>query len=213
VRVGGNSGIFQAVVTGTGLNDLIVTGIVTDAPGTNISAPPGATYQYIDLVPVRYASITNAVISFSVPLSWLHDRHLDPQNIVLYHLTGSTWVALPTTYGESKDGLAYFTATTPSFSRFAITGQYSPVAAASPTVTPVMQDTLPATIAAPVAGTPAPAWTTVAPSPAPADHAGPGVPLAVIGTGAAGLVILATAAVYTRRWWIHRQNPALFEDY
>jgi hypothetical protein len=58
---------------------------------------------------------------------------------VLYHNTGTSWVALTTTLVNEKDGDVYFTATTPGFSRFAITGQAglsagSPNAIPSPTV-------------------------------------------------------------------------------
>jgi hypothetical protein len=219
VNVGGNSGVHQAAVNGTGLKDLIVTGTVVDAPGTAVPASAGTVYQYLDLVPARYTTITGAVISFTVPLSWLNDHHIVPQNVVLYHLAGSTWVPLPTTWVESRDGQAYFTASTPSFSRFAITAKSSPAATVSQTVvtpavvTPEVKNTPPAIIAAPVAGTPAPARTTASPSPAPADTPKPGFTPAVIGTGAAGLAILAIGAVYTRRWWIRRQNPALFHEY
>ena len=43
VNIGGDSKAWQAVVTGTKLSDLIVTGTVQHGPGSNMTAPPGIT--------------------------------------------------------------------------------------------------------------------------------------------------------------------------
>jgi PGF-pre-PGF domain-containing protein len=139
VNVGGSTPITGVTATGTGINDLIVTSTEASGPGTGVSLPPGTVFEYMDITPTRYNTITGAQISFFLPQSWLDDNHLTPQDIVLYHNTGTSWVALTTTLVSEKDGDVYFTATTPGFSRFAITGQAglsagSPNAIPSPTV-------------------------------------------------------------------------------
>ena len=49
----------------------------------------------------------------------------------MFHYTGGQWVALPTTVVKSANGQVHFSATTPSFSRFAITGRIVPAGAAA----------------------------------------------------------------------------------
>jgi PGF-pre-PGF domain-containing protein len=138
-NVGGNTAVNRVEVTGTGHNGLIVTGKVATDPGADIAEAPGTVYQYLDLVPARYTTIDQAVISFTVPLAWLDGHHIPPQNVVLYHLTGTTWTALPTRFVKTEGSLNRFTATSPGFSRFAITGQSSPAAATVQTTAPASQ--------------------------------------------------------------------------
>jgi PGF-pre-PGF domain-containing protein len=153
-NVGGNTVVNSVEVTGTGHNDLIITGTVAHDPGQNISPPPGIVYQYFDLVPARYTTIDRAVLSFTVPISWLDSHHIAPQNVVLYRLTGTTWTALPTTFVKTDGSLSRYTAATPGFTRFAITGQNTPVAATVQTSAPASQST--------VAGTPVATQITAA---------------------------------------------------
>ena len=95
VNVGGGTAVSQILVSGTGLNDLIVTSIPL-SPG---SLPPLGmpVYQVNDITPARYTTISGGTITFTVPGSWVLENHLLPGNIVMYHFTGGNWVALPTT--------------------------------------------------------------------------------------------------------------------
>ncbi len=215
ITVGGNSAISRAVVTGTGIAGLVITGTRQDGPGTNISPPPGTVYQYIGLVPAGYRTITRATIFFSVPLSWLADNRLSPQEIALWHHTANGWVALPTTAGSIANGFACFTASTPGFALFAIAGRPSITVPAGPVVQSVAPDkptvTTSVTLANPLkpVSTVSPVRTTIAPVP-PVTTAG-GLPLIAIVAGILGGAGIAAAVVLTRRWWIQRQNPALFQ--
>lgn len=212
VNIGGDSKAWQAIVTGTKLSELIVTGTVQNGPGDNRTAPPGTVYQYISLVPARYSSITNAVIGFTVPQSWLDDNHITPGSIVLYHQTANGWEALPTTLLYTKDGTVYFSAQSTGFSLFAIAGT---PAAATPTistvVTPVSLVQEQATTRAIATKAPVTSQTTEPPAMA-AQPAAPS-PLLNIVLVVAAIGILAGGGFMVRRWWIRRQNPALFRVY
>jgi PGF-pre-PGF domain-containing protein len=109
--------------TGVKVNDLIVTATNVNGPGTGIQPPPGIINEYVDITPERYTTITGAQITFVVPQSWLVDNHLTPTEIVLYHNVGTGWQALPTTFIKNENGENYYSAASPGFSRYAITGQ------------------------------------------------------------------------------------------
>jgi hypothetical protein len=215
VNIGGDSKAWQAIVTGTKLSELIVTGTVQPGSGNNLTAPPGTVYQFISLVPARYTSITKAVINFTVPQAWLDENHIAPGSIVLYHQTANGWEALPTTVLYTKDGTVYFSAQSTGFSLFAITGITGSVgssAVSAPVATtgsftggqePVRT--------AEVTKAPVKTQTTVSP-PAPAAPSS-GFPLMTVVLIGAGFIVLIGSGWYVRRWWIQRQNPALFREY
>jgi hypothetical protein len=52
--------------------------------------------------------------------------------------------------------------------------------------------------------------TTVVPA---GTGGSPGTPTLAIFAGIGGIAVVAVGAVLVRRWWIHRQNPALFKEY
>ena len=216
VNIGGNSNTKKAVVTGTGLDDLILTGTVLSVPELNRAAPPGVVFQYISLVPAQYVTITGAAITFTVPQSWLDENHVSPQDIILYHYTGGQWVALPTTVVKTENGQVYFTATTPSFSWFAIGVTKTPSAVVTSGIpgSRTFGDIVGGAVTEPVtAGTGAgtlPAETTAT---VPVVAVDPGFPLATIAMISTGCVVLIGGSWYVRRWWIRRQNPALFMEY
>jgi PKD repeat protein len=212
VNIGGDSKAWQAIVTGTKLTDLIVTGTVQPGSGNNLTAPPGTVYQYISLVPARYTSITKAVINFTVPQAWLDENHIAPGSIVLYHQTANGWDALPTTVLSTKDGTVYFSAQSTGFSLFAITGTpagTAPVTAA--TTQGIIENVVHAPIPAAVVKAPVTTQTTAPPATSPQPAAS--LPLLNIVLVIAAIGVLAGGGFMARRWWIRRQNPALFREY
>ncbi|MFA5330768.1 MAG: hypothetical protein WC342_00170 [Methanoregula sp.] len=62
-------------------------------------------------------------------------------------------------------------------------------------------------------GTPATTVTTPGPSVPVTPATQGGFPVLSVVIGAVILIIVAIAAVFIRRWWIRRQNPALFRKY
>jgi len=211
VNIGGDSKAWQAVVTGTKLSDLIVTGTVQSGSGSNVTALPGIVFQYISLVPARYNTITNAVINFTVPQSWLDENHIDPKSIVLYRQIANGWEALPTSVLYAKDGTVYYSAESAGFSLFAIAGT---PAVATPALTTgtsfgsVVEEQ--ATLQNVATEIPATKQTTAPPAATP-QPAAP-VPLLNIVLIIAAIGILAGSGFMVRRWWIRRQNPALFRQ-
>ena len=209
---GGHTSIIRVNVTGVGVKGLIVTATEATGPGSGISPPPGNVYEYDTIVPARYTTITDSHIIFYVTQSWLDQFHLAPQDIVLYRNINTSWQALPTTLDRVEKGQAYYTATNSGFSLFAITGQ---AGTGSHLTTSVITgqtagDTItPVTSAAPVTGRPVTAQTTAIPVPQPA----PGSPLSIIVIIGAIILVLIGAGFLIRRWWVRRQNPALFRKY
>jgi len=213
VNIGGDSKADRAVVTGTKLSELIVTGTEQHGPFGSCNPPAGSTFQYLSLEPARYGTITNAVINFTVPQSWLDANTIAPGSVVLYRMTPDCWKPLPTTFLFTKDGTAYFSAVSPGFSQFAIAGTPG---AAAPQVTaaasqPVVADTQPPAMAA-VAKAPPVSQTTAPPAPARAPAPSSPFPLVPVLIGVCCLGLIG-GGWYARRWWIRRQNPALFKEY
>jgi hypothetical protein len=132
------------------------------------------------------------------------------------HQAGKTWNALPTTLVKIKNGQAYYTAVSPAFSRFAITGEINPAGAVqeqtpnNQTLSDMVQATT-APVISTVAHTPIATQTTAAPPAQPAIQPSFGFPVMI--TGVVGIIILIGLALLIRRRWIRRQNPALFRKY
>jgi PGF-pre-PGF domain-containing protein len=199
VTVSGRSAVTRIAVTGTGTSGIIITATVLSAPPAGVPPVPGSVLEYVDLVPRRYTNITGATVTFSVPLAWLEEHRLSPADVVLYHYANATWTALPTTARATADGQVTFTATSPGFSLYAVAGIEKTV------VTPT-----PAETTSPATPAPTAEETTAVPA---TQQASPGLPLAAIAIGAGAVLVLIGGGVLIRRWWIHRQNPALFREY
>jgi hypothetical protein len=217
VNVGGNSAVTHVVVTGTGITGLIVTGGVASGPGLNTANPPGIVYQYLDITPARYGTITGAEISFVVPQSWLTEHHFTAQDMVMYHRVGTVWQALPTRLVKSANGQLWFTATSPGLSRFAITGQaHATVTTVSTQAEKVGNGVKSSVVeksvytASPVSSGPVVTQKIAPTAPATPDPGFPFTAAALIGVCGIGLI---GGGMLVRRWWIRRQNPALFREY
>lgn len=211
VNVGGSSAVSLVTVTGTGLSGLIVTGTVVNNPGPRLPPVPGIAYQYLELVPARYLTIDGAEIFFAVPGSWLIEHGLEPEDIVLYRATENAWQALPTRVAEVKNGEILFSAESNGFSLFAIAGTpRGRVTQSAPEMTnPPTKDADAMTPSSRTPEQPAPVRTTVPVAVHP-DIPESSSPVVLVIAGIAGCCGIVGAGVVVRRWWLRRQNPALF---
>ena len=133
---------------------------------------------------------------------------------MLYHQTANGWEALPTRVLSTKDGTVYFSAESTGFSLFAIAG--TPTVATPPGIAATQeivsipdQEKAPA----PAAVVKAPVTTQTTAPPATAPQPAAPSPLLNIVLIIAAIGILAGGGFMARRWWIRRQNPALFREY
>lgn len=200
---------------------------VSDA-GNSISSSTLAGRQVagifqVEPVGVNPSSVSSGTITFVLDGSWLTAHSLTPENIVLLRDVNGQWTELPTTF-VSQSGTAYtFSATTPGFSYFAIAGKTGAGSAAAQTTSALQAAASPAvpTPTTPFAYTPRTTRTTAMPV---AQQAAPTVAASapatgsghfpiVIGIAAAGIVLIVAGVFLVRRWWIRRQNPALFRKY
>ena len=205
-NVGGNSAVSKVTVTGTGLKTFIVTGRTQSSPGADIPPAPGTPYQYVELTPARFEEITGANITFTIPAAWLAEHGLSPGQIVLYRYNGTVWEALPTAVTDTAGTTVTFMATSPGFSLFAISSaeQADPVTTPTAVTTPTTAETTAQATAEPTAE-----QTTAVP----AGDTMPDFPLPTIAIVTGAVLVLAAGGYLVRRWWIRRQNPALFKDY
>lgn len=226
VNVGGGSAVTRASMTGTGLGkNLVVTAMPRSTLPSAMAAPPTTVYQYMS---ISTSTITGVVsettLDFVVPQSWLTEHGFDEGDIVLLHNVEGTWQTLPTRLVSRSGDNVFYRATTPGFSYFAIAfqkggtdrGAVTPVQTTAPTSVAVAvttasetQTPVPVYSPAPVARTPAVTGTVPPAPPAPVE----GLPFATIALGFIGVLVIIIAAFLVRRWWIRRQNPALFRKY
>jgi len=207
--------------TALGQTDLTVADSVT-ADNPAFAGRQVASIESIDLVGVNPSSVQSGTITFAVLGSWMRDHGVKTGDIVMMRNHDGAWAELPTTSGQVIGNTQYFTAATPGFSSFAVatrlnttatgnaianvtaattgftSSQTSPVTTSVTTVT-TRATTIPETTAVP------------APAEVPVGSLGITILWAVAGVG--GIAVAACGGFLIRRWWIRRQNPALFQKF
>ncbi len=99
------------------------------AKSTLVSEPPSnEIYKFINIWVgnsgfATSRNIENATVSFKVEKSWIQDKKIDKSSIILNRYSDKAWNQLPTSLLSEDDKYLYFTAQTPGFSPFAITGK------------------------------------------------------------------------------------------
>jgi len=92
------------------------------------SEKPGEIYRYFNLWVgnagfATSKNIENPMICFKVEKSWLQDKKIDKASIKLNRYDDKKWFQLPVKQLKEDNKYLYFTAETPGFSFFAITGK------------------------------------------------------------------------------------------
>jgi len=204
---------------------------VADADTADDSAFAGrqvADIESIDLVGVNPSSVSSGTITFAVSGSWMREHGVTAGDIVLMRNHDGTWAELPTTFDHVTGETYNFTATTPGFSSFAVATRLNATVAGNTTATITETATIPVTttgitssptspLTAPVTAvttqTTTVPQTTVVPAHADIPAGSAGTPFLRIVAGISGIAIAVVGGLLVRRWWIHRQNPALFRKY
>ncbi|WP_220680659.1 PGF-pre-PGF domain-containing protein [Methanofollis formosanus] len=90
---------------------------------SDLPSPEGVPYTYLNITPSGHdtGNITRAAITFEVNVSWMDQNWIEPSSIVLMRYN-STWTALPTNRSGKHGINPVYTAVSPGFSTFAITG-------------------------------------------------------------------------------------------
>ncbi|NLA39753.1 MAG: PGF-pre-PGF domain-containing protein, partial [Methanomicrobiales archaeon] len=89
---------------------------------TATEPPSGDVYEYIDicLYWVNPRCISSALVIFTVPVDWIEDHGVLPEDIILMRCVDGTWQPLQTGFVGEESGSYCFRAITPGFSTFAI---------------------------------------------------------------------------------------------
>jgi PGF-pre-PGF domain-containing protein len=78
-------------------------------------------------------NLENAVVNFKVEKAWIQDENIDQSSIALNMYNESKWDALSTSLSGEDDKYLYYTAETPGYSSFAITGKTAAIEALNET--------------------------------------------------------------------------------
>jgi PGF-pre-PGF domain-containing protein len=199
--------------------------IAQPVPPGQLMKVPGlivAGYEQISPVGLNPNAIDHGTITFGLAGTWLTSHQVTPADIILLRYHNNEWRTLPTRFDHQAGDTFYFVSDTPGFSYFAVaakpvgstTGNISvalnsgevpvlpPATTIDPRVTlPIPEQKIPVTTRT----------SAVASSPLPSGN--PGIPTQLIVFGFLGCIGIIAILVVARRWWIRRQNPALFREY
>jgi len=210
--------------TALGRTDLTVADSTT-ADDAAFAGRQVADIESISLVGVNPSSVGGGTITFAVSGSWMRDHGVTTGDIVLMRNHDGTWAELPTTFDHVTGDTYYFTATTPGFSSFAVVTKLNTTATVNATANvtaamtgitllPTSPVTAPVTAAITVTTRATTvSQTTAVPAPAEVPAGSSGIPMLWIAAGISGIAIAGVGGFFFQRWWIHRQNPALFRKY
>lgn len=99
---------------------MVVTAMQLSTLPQDVPSLGAPVYQYMDVTPAHFTSVTSAVIGFEVAKSWIEEQHITPANVALSRFHGGAWANLSTSFVREANGHAYYQAESPGFSIFAI---------------------------------------------------------------------------------------------
>jgi PGF-pre-PGF domain-containing protein len=187
-----------------------------------ISGNPAAYYLYTTINWIREDAVREGEIRFSADDGWLKEQGIAPGDVVMMGYYNSRWNELPTRMEDYTNGRYYYSARTSVFSYFAVTRKgaevptpQSTLASLVTTTQQIKSDFTTSPITRPLSTlrdsrTIATTSTTVPPV-SYTDSAE--IPAQWIVFGVAGFAGILIIVAGIRRWWIRRQNPALFRKY
>lgn len=95
--------------------------------GSSVETPEGEVYKLMNIQVgnerfERGDNINGASINFRVSRSWTEENNIDVSTITMNRFHDDEWNALPTKMTGEDEEFYYFSAETPGFSRYAVTG-------------------------------------------------------------------------------------------
>lgn len=194
-----------------------------------------AGYERITMNWINPDAIDHADIVFAVNDNWLTGQKLGAEDVVVLRYADAVWTEIPTLPGTKDDTFRYYRATTPGFSYFAVAARRENSTGATVNATVRVPDT-------PISGTgsggvtstgiPVAAVPTVLPTVTTAEAVAPAISATpvqpsigtiffpetglALGTVVAWILVIVLIIILVcliHRWWIRRQNPALFRKY
>jgi PGF-pre-PGF domain-containing protein/uncharacterized repeat protein (TIGR01451 family) len=104
-----------------------IVDLLSGQPSSTSGSPSGDVYNFVDIwvkdsgaTPVE--NITNATIGFKVAESRIQSSDINQSSVVLSRYSNGVWDPLPISLIGNDGTYLYFTANTPGFSSYAITG-------------------------------------------------------------------------------------------
>jgi PKD repeat protein len=208
-----------------------VTAVPTTAPARVLPAgsnPGDNSANDYPGTPVSTTISKTTDLYFKVNSRYLAEHRVIPVDIVVMSYSGRGWEALPTTFAYSSGNDFYFTADADTYSLLAVGNRkegtanlpsFAPVMV-SPAITPETSVRSSSSLASPnpqkVIYTEKRIPVEQKPDPIPGDMPEPkspqGFPVTVF-VGVVTVPLLVGSVYFVRRWWIRRQNPALFRKY
>lgn len=166
--------------------EIIVTTL--DGKPSDVSDITGVASDYIQIdTTIKDEDLNNASQGFKVPLSWIAEKNIDKESIAMSRHTGGKWNALTTTKESEDSSYVYYSADTPGFSYFGISGTATKTIAPPPMITKA-----PVTTAPPTAPPTVPLQVTPPESESP--------------VGKIVLVILAIAIIGAAAYYLYGRN-------
>lgn len=97
---------------------------ITTTGATSLASSSGAVYKYLEITKtgIQSGQMSSVKVNFKIPKSWLSNNNIDKSTVSLNRYNNG-WTKLATTVRSEDSTYVYYSADTPSFSTFAITGE------------------------------------------------------------------------------------------
>jgi PGF-pre-PGF domain-containing protein len=189
---------------------------------------PVAGYIEITPVGINPSMVDQGIIRFVVPVTWLKNQDVNPEDIVLMRYSDGLWMNLPTEYNYQSGNMLHFTSVTSGFSCFVVTIRTQPEPLTEMPLTSSEKELLSNSETSPSDHQPKTmmqedqnhfipqegyGFETIPITPEQSvasknSNGDIGVPMVILtGIGIAGIMVVV---FLLRRWYIRRQNPNLF---